>query len=67
MQGYLRFQQSLQVPKEINDANDLDEKNGNQLWEEAMKTQLDHHIDYQTFIVLDSGQDIPHPMVFLSN
>jgi hypothetical protein len=38
---------------------DLDKKNGNQLWREAIKTELKQLTDYQTFIVLDSGKDIP--------
>jgi hypothetical protein len=30
-----------------------------QLWQEAIKTELKQLTDYQTFIVLDSGEDIP--------
>jgi hypothetical protein len=33
--------------------------NENQLWQEAIKTELKQLTDYQTFIVLDSGEDIP--------
>jgi hypothetical protein len=29
------------------------------LWQEAIKTELKQFTDYQTFIVLDSGEDIP--------
>jgi hypothetical protein len=29
------------------------------LWQEAIKTDLTQLTDYQTFIVLDSGEDIP--------
>jgi hypothetical protein len=49
----------IQVPKGIKNAIDLDKKNGNQLWQEAIKTELKQLTDYQTFIVLDSGEDIP--------
>jgi hypothetical protein len=38
---------------------DLDKNNGNQLWEVAMKTRLKQLKDYETFIGLDSGNDIP--------
>jgi Reverse transcriptase (RNA-dependent DNA polymerase) len=37
----------------------LDKKNGNNLWEEAIKTELKQLTDYETFIVLDSEEDIP--------
>jgi hypothetical protein len=47
------------VPKGINNKIDLDKKNGNQLSQEAIKTELKQLTDYQTFIVLDSGEDIP--------
>jgi hypothetical protein len=67
LQEYLRFQQALQVsntslasksqvPKGIKNENNLDKKNGNQLWKEAIKTELKKLTDYQTFIVLDSGE-----------
>jgi hypothetical protein len=46
-------------PKGIKNAIDLDKKNGNQLWQEAIKTELKQLTDYHTFIVLDSGEDIP--------
>jgi hypothetical protein len=49
----------IQVPKGIKDAIDLDKKNGNKLWQEAIKTEFKQYTDYQTFIVLDSGEDIP--------
>jgi hypothetical protein len=49
----------IQVPKGIKNEIDLHEKNGNKLWKEAIKTELKQLTDYQTFIVLDSGEDIP--------
>jgi hypothetical protein len=33
--------------------------NGKQLWQEAIKTELKQLTGFQTFIVLDSGEDIP--------
>jgi hypothetical protein len=42
----------IQVPKGIKNAIDLDKKNGNQLWQESIKTELKQLTDYQTFIAL---------------
>jgi hypothetical protein len=53
-----KYKFDIQVPKGIKNAIDLDKKNGNQLWQEAIKTELKHLTDYQTFIILDSGEDI---------
>jgi hypothetical protein len=55
----IKYKFNIQVPKGIKNAIDLDKNNGNQLWQETIKTELKQPIDYQTFIVLDSGEDIP--------
>jgi hypothetical protein len=55
----IKYKFGIQVPKGIKNAIDLDKKNGNQLCQEAIKTELKQLTDYQTFIVLDSGEDIP--------
>ena len=55
----IKYKFGIQVPKGIKNAINLDKKNGNNLWEEAIKTELKQLTDYQTFIVLDSGEDIP--------
>jgi hypothetical protein len=55
----IKYKFGIQVPKGVKTAIDLDKKNGNQLWQEAIKTEINQLIDYQTFIVLDSGEDIP--------
>jgi hypothetical protein len=55
----IKYKFGIQVPKGTKNAIDLDKKNGNQLWKEAIKTELKQLTDYQTFIVLDSGEDIP--------
>jgi hypothetical protein len=52
----IKYKFGIQVPM---NAIDLDKKNGNQLWQEAIKTELKQLTDYQTFIVLDSEEDIP--------
>jgi hypothetical protein len=67
----IKYKFGIQVPKGIKNAIDLDKKNGNQLWQEAIRTELKKLTDYQKFIVLDSGEDIltgyqkiPYHMVF---
>jgi hypothetical protein len=55
----IKYKFRIQVPKGIKNAFDLDKKNENQFWQEAIKTELKQVTDYQTFIVLDSGKDIP--------
>jgi hypothetical protein len=37
----------------------LDKRNKNNLWQEAVETELKQLTDYETVIVLDSGEDIP--------
>jgi hypothetical protein len=67
----IKYKVGIQIPKGSKNAIDLDKKNGNQFWQEAINTELKQITDYQTFIVLDSGEDIPtsyqkipHHMVF---
>jgi hypothetical protein len=55
----IKYKFGIQVPKGIKNATDLDKKNGNQLWQNAIKTELKQLTDHQTFIVLDSEEDIP--------
>jgi hypothetical protein len=55
----IKYKFDIQVPKGIKNAIDLDKKNENQLSQESIKTELKQLTDYQTFIVLDSGEDIP--------
>jgi hypothetical protein len=55
----IKYKFGIQVPKGIKNAIDLDKKTGNQLWQEVIKADLKQLTDYQTFIVLDSGEDIP--------
>ena len=55
----IKYKFGIQVPKGIKNAINLDKKNGNNLWEEAIRTELKQLTDYQTFIVLDPGENIP--------
>ena len=54
----IKYKFGIQVPKGIKNAIELDKKNGNSLCQDAIKTDLKQLIDYQTSIVLDSGEDI---------
>jgi hypothetical protein len=45
-----------QVPKGIKNAMNLDK---NDLWQEAIETELKQLTDYEASIALDSGEDIP--------
>jgi hypothetical protein len=56
----IKYKFGIQVPKGIKNALNLDKKNGNNLWEEAIKTELKQLTDYETFIVLDSGEAVPN-------
>jgi hypothetical protein len=49
----------IQVSKRINNAIDLDKKNSNSLWRDAVRSELKQLTDHQTFFVFDSGEDIP--------
>jgi hypothetical protein len=42
----IKYKFGIQVSKGINNAIDLDKKNGNQLWQEAVKTELKQLTDY---------------------
>jgi hypothetical protein len=70
----IKYKFGIQVPSGNKNAIYLDEKNGNQLWQESMKTELKQLTDYQRFIVLDSGEDIsagyqkvPYHMILMSS
>jgi hypothetical protein len=47
----IKYKFGIQVPKGIKNAIYLDKKNENQLWQEAIKTELKQLTDNQTFIV----------------
>jgi len=55
----VKYKFGIQVPKGIKNAISLDKKNNNNLWQEAIETELKQLTDYETFIILDSGEDIP--------
>jgi hypothetical protein len=55
----IKYKFGIQLPKGIKNAIDLDKKNRNQLWQEAINTELNQLTEYKRFIALYSGEDIP--------
>jgi hypothetical protein len=56
----VKYKFGVQVPKDIKNGIDLDKNNGKiSIWRETIRTELKQLTDYQTFIVIDSGEDIP--------
>jgi hypothetical protein len=55
----IKYKFGIQVPKGIKNTIELDKENGSQLWQEAINIELEQLTNYQTFIVLDPGEDIP--------
>jgi hypothetical protein len=54
----IKYKFGIQFPKGIKNAIDLDKKNGNQLWQEAIKTELKQLKHYQK---------LPFHMLLMSN
>jgi hypothetical protein len=44
----IKYKFGIQVPKVFKNTIDLDKKNGNQLWQEAIKTEIKQLTDYYT-------------------
>jgi hypothetical protein len=55
----VEYRFGIQVPRGIRNVISLDKKNKNNLWQQAIQTELKQLTDYETFIVLHSGEDIP--------
>jgi hypothetical protein len=55
----IKYKFGIHIPKGIKNSIELDKKNGNQLLQESIKTELKQLTDYQAFIVLDLEEDIP--------
>jgi Reverse transcriptase (RNA-dependent DNA polymerase) len=56
----VKYKFEIQVPRGIKNAIQSDRKNGNNLWQEAIETELKQLTDYCTFIVLESGEAVPN-------
>jgi Reverse transcriptase (RNA-dependent DNA polymerase) len=55
----VKYKIGIHIPKEIKNAIYLDKKNENSLWKDAIRAESKQPTDYQTFMVLDSEEDIP--------
>jgi hypothetical protein len=55
----IKYKFGIQVPRGIKNAISLDKKNKNHLWHQTIQTELKKLTDYETFMILDSGEDIP--------
>jgi hypothetical protein len=55
----VKYKFGIQVPRGIRNAITLDKKNKNNLWQQAIDTELKQLSVYETFMVLDSGEYIP--------
>jgi hypothetical protein len=55
----VEYKFGIQVPKAFKSAIDLDKNNRNTIWQDAIRTELKQITDFQTFIILDSGEEIP--------
>ena len=65
----IKIKFGIEVPKNYKQALEFDKRNGNTLWQEAIKTELDQILDYKTFkdngnVVPQGHQNIPVHFVF---
>jgi len=49
----------IHIPREIKNAMSLDKKNKNRIWQPAIEAEHKQITEYETFIVLDSGNNVP--------
>ena len=59
MRHGVRYKFGVQVPKTPREARELDEKNGNKLWGDAIKKELDQLNEYGTFKSRGKGTRVP--------
>ena len=53
------IQYGIQIPRNHQEAMDLDRRNGNQKWLKAEQLELQHIFDYDTFIEKGKGHKMP--------
>jgi hypothetical protein len=56
----VKYKFGIQVPRGIKNVISLNKRNKNNPWQEAIETEFKQRTDDETFIVLDSGEDIPN-------
>ena len=61
-----RYMFGVKVPHNHKQSLEFDKENGNNLWEEATKKELDQIIDYNTFKILEAGSQPPKDHTYVS-
>ena len=56
----IKYKFGVRIPRSFREAKELDKANGNTLWQDALKKELDQIKAYQTFKDLGKGAKIPH-------
>jgi hypothetical protein len=54
-----RFKFGIQIPRTLKEAYELDKKNGNTKWADAVMLEVSQQLDYQTFKVMPKGPAVP--------
>jgi len=54
-----KFKYGVQVPRSYREAMLLDQKNGNNLWKEAIQKEMNQILDFKTFKPLKKGTPVP--------
>jgi hypothetical protein len=54
-----RFKFGIQLPRSVKEAYELDKKNGNTKWADAITLQVAQQLDYKTFKVMPKGTAVP--------
>ena len=60
-----KFKHGIQVPRNLREARELDRINGNNLWEEAIKKEIDQLRQYEVFKKLPKGKSAPKGYTFV--
>ena len=56
----IRYKFGVRIPRNYKEAIELDKANGNTLWQDALKKEMDQIKEYKTFTDLGKGTRIPH-------
>ncbi len=64
--GQIKYKFGVQVPRDAEEALKLDEQNGDKLWREAIDTELGQILEYETFKVLERGEEAPDDHTFVT-
>ena len=62
----IEFSMPMPLTNNHKQALEFDKANGNTLWEESIKKELDQIIDYKTFKILEAGSQPPKDHTYVS-